>query len=289
MNNRKINSIKKSNEYIINLIKKNKPFIISRIRSESVIVKKYLTDIPVSSSDIYNLENNSGIYLNKNNKDNDIISYIIYMIDCYKNSDSLLCFDKLHNKIQKFFLKQFSLNRIDWHVIEPFRLFQVDGIKPWTHYLLGKKVLIISPFIFSFKKQLDNNFKMYKDKDIFLEGQQFIFYKCFQTSAGNHLHSSWIKTFNIMCKDIKKFNFDIALLSCGGYGEPLSYFIHNKLKKSAIYIGANLQLYFGVGGKRWYKPHLIPRVEKENGCKFIRPSGNELTINRNRVEGGCYW
>ena len=31
--------------------------------------------------------------------------------------------------------------------------------KPWTHYLIGKKVLIINPFVDSFKKQLQNNFQ----------------------------------------------------------------------------------------------------------------------------------
>ena len=291
MNKNKINSIKRSNNYINNLLDSNNPFIISRVRTESKALINKILKKPINKHLLNILDNNAGIYSKNNNKlyNDDINKFINISIKCYINSNTLLCFDKLHVNMQNFFLKNFKLNRIDWHVSEPFRLFQINGIKPWTHNLLGKKVLIVSPFISSMKKQIDNKFKMFKDKDIFLEGQEFIFYKCFQTSAGNHLHKSWAETFQIMCDDIEKLDFDIALLSCGGYGEPLSYFIHNNLKKSAIYVGANLQLYFGIGGKRWYKPHLIPRIEKENGCKFIRPSGDELTKNRNKVEGGCYW
>ena len=286
MDIKKSNSIKKSNQFIINLIKKDKPFILSRIRTESIIIQKNILNKPITNHLINILDNNAGIYV-KNNKH--IMKYINMSKKCYNNSSALICFDKLHVGMQNFFINKFKLRSIDWHATEPFKLFQVNNITPWTHYLLGKKVLIINPFILSMKEQLNNNFKMYKDKDIFLEGQEFVFYKCYQTSAGNHLHNSWVTTFNMMCDDIKKIDFDIALLSCGGYGEPLSFFIKNKLKKSAIYIGGHLQIYFGVGGKRWYKPHLIPHVEKENGCKFIRPSGNEVTKNNKKVEGGCYW
>ena len=100
-------------------------------------------------------------------------------------------------------------------ILEPFYCCQED-IKPWSHYLLGKKVLIINPFTESMKKQLDNGFQIYKEKTIFQDQQEFIFYKSYVTSGGNHLHSSWLETFIIMCKDIKKLDFDIALLGCGG-------------------------------------------------------------------------
>lgn len=54
-----------------------------------------------------------------------------------------------------------------------------------------------------------------------------------------------------MCDDIKKLDFDVALLSCGGYGNHLSYFIYKEMNKSALYIGGGLQIWFGIMGKRW--------------------------------------
>ena len=74
-----------------------------------------------------------------------------------------------------------------------------------------KKVLILSPSVDSFKKQLSNNFQIFKDKKIFLDDQQFVFHKTYQTIAGNRLHNNWLETFELMCNDIEKLDFDIAL------------------------------------------------------------------------------
>jgi hypothetical protein len=92
-----------------------------------------------------------------------------------------------------------------------------------------------------------------------------------------------------MCDDIQKLDFDIALLSCGGYGMPLCNFIKNNLKKSAIYVGGGLQLLFGVIGQRWLTHPVILKIIEENQPKFIRPSGDEIVINNGIVELGCYW
>ena len=57
-------------------------------------------------------------------------------------------------------------------------------------------------------------------------------------------------TFEMMCDDISKIDFDVALLGCGGYGLPLCNYIRHTLGKSAIYVGGGLQLLFGVMGSR---------------------------------------
>ena len=52
-------------------------------------------------------------------------------------------------------------------------------------------------------------------------------------------------------------------------------------------MGGVLQILFGVGGKRWSRQ--IIQIQKNEGCQFIRPHGNELTKNRDKVEHACYW
>ena len=134
-------------------------------------------------------------------------------------------------------------------------------------------------------------FKIFKDpnKKIFLDGQEFIFYKTYQTSAGNHIHKNWLETCKLMTNDINKLDFDIALLGCGGYGLPLCEFIKSKMNKSAIYIGGGLQLLFGVMGKRWESEPRWQKIIRENNSKFIRPSNSEILKNNHLVEEGCYW
>ena len=139
------------------------------------------------------------------------------------------------------------------------------------------------------KHQLNNNFQLFKDKKLFLDDQEFIFYKTFQTHGNNYIHDNWLETFEIMCNDIEKLDFDIALIACGGYGLLLCNFIKTKMNKSAIYVGGKLQLYFGVMGNRWINRDNIKQHIKENNTNFINPSGDELLPNRKNVEGGCYW
>ena len=141
------------------------------------------------------------------------------------------------------------------------------------------------------KKQIKKGFKIFKDaeKHIFLSGQKIKFYKSFNTIANNRIHKNWIETYNIMCDDISKIDFDIALLGCGGYGLPLCNFIKINLQKSAIYVGGGLQLLFGIMGKRWENISMWKQIIKENNTKFVRPSKDEKIKNQQLIENECYW
>jgi hypothetical protein len=139
------------------------------------------------------------------------------------------------------------------------------------------------------KAQLANGFQIYKDKRIFLDGQEFVFYKSYLTLGFNRIHKNWVETFEIMCNDISKLDFDVALLGCGGYGLPLCHYIKTTLGKSAIYVGGGLQLLFGVMGKRWETNEMWKRIIAENDTKFVKPSQAEQIPNQTNIEGGCYW
>ena len=279
-------NISDSNKKLINLLESNEPFIISRVGEEINICYEYLKLNKFNPVYLNKLSNNAGIY------NVDPVNFKIFLnlyISCIKNSRYLACFKYLVDA-QMYFINKFNLDILHSRVLEPFYIC-LQNEKPWSHYLIGKKVLIINPFVDSFKKQLQNNFQIFKDpnKKIFLDGQEFIFYKTYQTSAGNHIHKNWLETCKLMTNDISKLDFDIALLGCGGYGLPLCEFIKSKMNKSAIYIGGGLQLLFGVMGKRWESNPLLHKINRENNTKFIRPSNSEMISNQNKIEDGCYW
>lgn len=71
-------------------------------------------------------------------------------------SNYLASFENLYVENQNFYKTNFNINQIHSKVLEPFYLLD-KNVVPWTHYLKTKKVLIIHPFINSFKKQLNNN------------------------------------------------------------------------------------------------------------------------------------
>jgi len=289
-------NLEQSNKFIIKLLENDKSFFISRVGvgPETIVpcyFKIYNKIDNLPSSLLNKLDNNNGIYTKNddNKKNNNIIEFCKLYINAVNESTCLAAWDKLMLQEQEI-LRNKNCAQLIFSILEPFYCC-LENINPWSHKLLGKKVLIVNPFVESFKKQLNNNFQIFKDpnKKIFLDGQEFVFYKSYVTTAGNHLHSSWIETFDIMCNDISKLDFDIALLGCGGYGLPLSNYIHKKLNKSVIYVGGGLQLLFGVMGKRWEDNDMWKKIIRENDTKFIRPSGDEILKNKERVEGGCFW
>ena len=297
----KILSLSDSNQFIINLLREKKPFLITRVGmgAETHITYVYKKKKRLALRWIRTLSNNAGIYNTIPDYDN-ILKYCRMYADAIKNSTALAVFQisteeqkKYNNSVmeeQRFFMEKYALKSITVNILDPNN-YCLENIKTWTNYLLGKKVLVINPFVASMQKQLSSGFQMFrgKKKNIFKKNQEFIFYKSFQTSAGNYIHKNWLETYNIMCEDINKLDFDIALLGCGGYGLPLCNYIYSDLKKSAIYIGGAIQLLFGVMGARWENSDYWKKIIKENNTKFIRPSKEEQMKNQTAVEGGCYW
>jgi len=295
MNELEAMSLNESNDYIIKKLQSNKKFLISRMGAGAETIVVYLCTIH-GIDKIYTeqfdklfiqLSIENGIY---NLTKNSLSRYVKLYKETIEKSDSLAVFINLMVRQQKYFVENNKLETLYSRVLEPFYCCK-DNIKPWSHYLLGKKVLIVNPFVDSFQQQLKNNFQIFKDpeKKLFLDEQEFVFYKTYNTSAGNALHENWEKTYDMMCDDISKLDFDIALLGCGGYGLPLCNYIHEKLDKSVIYIGGGLQLLFGVMGARWENVPMWKDIIKENQTKFIRPSKEEQIENKERVEGGCFW
>lgn len=279
-----------SNQQIIDCIKSNKAFIISRFGLETLLCFDYLHNKPINYKNLNQTMRACGIY-SKFSEQKVFEEYFQEVINTIQNSDKLACFQGTESwlySIQKESIDKFNLIEIHSRSLEPFYIVQQNEI-PWSHYLIGKKVLVINPFVKSFQKQMNNNFQIFKDKPIFLQNQHFIYYQSFQTHGDNHIHNDWKETFSIMCKDIEKLDFDIALLGCGAYGLPLCNFIKSKLNKSAIYVGGGLQLLFGVMGERWMKRDDWKKIIEENNTKFIRPSGDELLEKRHTVENSCYW
>lgn len=152
-----------------------------------------------------------------------------------------------------------------------------------------KKILIVSPF----KKTIDKQIK--KNNHIFTENQ-IITYKAAQAIAGNTPHTCFEESLSIMKQDIGSMDFDLALLSCGGYAIPLCNFIKN-LNKGAIYIGGELQRFFFIRGRRWAKQSFsftnagfeVTFEDFNEDAKWTNLSDSEYPKNWESIEAGAYW
>ena len=157
---------------------------------------------------------------------------------------------------------------------------------PWTHALRGKRLLIISPFIDSIKLKIDNRKEIY-GVDLFPECE-FVFIKPPQTQGDEPSEEFNIELdkFKIELEKIKD-TFDVALVSCGGYGNLVCSLLYD-MNRSAIYIGGVLQMYFGIYGKRWMRERKdILNMHLNNN--WTRPGQLERPRSFEKVEDSCYW
>jgi len=166
-------------------------------------------------------------------------------------------------------------------------LFNYVNIQtPWSHALSGKRILLISAFKETIDKQLLHRNEIY-GVDLFPDCT-FVTLKPPQTQGLNESRD-WYDEYMDFCKKIDdiKDDFDIALVSCGGYGNPVISYI-GSIGKSAIYVGGVLQMYFGILGERWVRerPEIVKLYKNES---WVRPSDAEKPEGFNNVEGSCYW
>tara|TARA_B110001450_G_C17314831_1_gene356972 strand:- start:81 stop:593 length:513 start_codon:yes stop_codon:yes gene_type:complete len=162
-----------------------------------------------------------------------------------------------------------------------------------NEYFKNKKVLIISSHKKTIESQLSIHSEIF-DKSIFHETTEFYIYKPPQQNGGNHDNNSWIYHYEIIKKELSKicdeFDFDIALVSCGGFGMITSNFIYKELNKNVMYIGGGLQLYFGIKGNRWLHHPIISKMMSDKWCSVKEEDKpKSLSKNPRLCENSCYW
>jgi hypothetical protein len=94
---------------------------------------------------------------------------------------------------------------------------------------------------------------------------------------------------NEFTKELDKIkdDYDVALVSCGGYGNLVCNHIYNS-GKSAIYVGGTLQMYFGILGSRWLRERsdILRMFLNEH---WSRPKESEKPPGHQAIEKSCYW
>jgi hypothetical protein len=167
-----------------------------------------------------------------------------------------------------------------------FDIFNYINNKPWTLALRGKRILIISAFAESIEEKIPIREKIY-GIDLFPDCEiTTIKPPQTQGSEPSLQFNDELDKFYIELDKIKD-NYDVALVSSGGYGNIICNHIY-KSGNSAIYIGGVLSMYFGVYGMRWMKER--PEAMKLFMNKYwSRPKESERPTNYKNIENSAYW
>ena len=188
-------------------------------------------------------------------------------------------------RFEEYYLKKYAKKDIRLtylYNLEPW----TSKNNPWTEALKGKNVLVVHPFADTIVKQYN------KRKEIFLDSRllpdfNLITFKAVQTIAGtkDERFNDW---FAWMYEEIKKIDFDIAIIGCGAYGLPLAAKI-KEIGKQAIHLGGSTQIMFGIKGKRWDEDTDKEYIRKLYSDAWVYPNRIEKPQNAKAVEDGCYW
>lgn len=281
-------------KYISDKITKKNTFIIPRIAGienqlayYGVLAKHNNNFEPNAFDKIQKvMKNNAGIKLSNMNS---IIKYSQLYLESFHYCDMFFDWEPCGNVAKwimdslMFMHVNFNKNRIWALTLDIFNYIQV---RPWTHAFRGKRILIISAFVDSIKEKISKREKIY-GIDLFPECE-FVFIKPPQTQGENPSREFYIEL-NEFVDNIKQISgqFDIALVSCGGYGNLVCSEIY-KIGKSALYIGGVLQMYFGIYGSRWERERadILSLYKNEH---WSRPKENERPEGFKNVEASCYW
>jgi hypothetical protein len=145
-------------------------------------------------------------------------------------------------------------------LLDPAGLFGISFLgpvsNPWTQYLKGKKVLVISTHKESIMQQWKNIDKVWGDKrDIIAP---FDLVDCIRSPYHPFLDSrqysncnTWFDSIEYIKEEIDKHEYDV-LLSGASSSSPF-YVNHARNRgKIGIQMGGALQLFFGIHGYRWH-------------------------------------
>lgn len=265
------------------------------VLSETLCKKKFLITRPgrvemdsiLTGKPLDSLESNAGYY-NQDGCDKTFDMWAELYLDSMRNSNMILVLEawKREANYTRHLVPFLHKNKIQIERLYTHPLDQNTYLESVCNLSQDRTVLILSPFVESISFNLPHLDKIHPNYNI--KTDNIILYKTPQTIKGcNYPHRNWSETYNHITEEISRINFDVCLLSCGCYGHPLSNFIFSHLNKSAYYVGARLQLCFGIKGKRW-------EDQQDPVCKMYnkywkRPFESEAPPSYKDVEDGCYW
>lgn len=288
-------------EYIHSKLKNNEKFIIPRIAgvennfavycsihgSETHENKLHIQRYIENSSKT--MKNNAGIQLSN------IISIAKYSklyMDAFENCDLFSGWDINGNVYpyisvsHNYITTRYSSKQIVW--APALDVFHYIYSNPWTHSLKGKRILIVSPFEETILEQIPHREKLFDGVDLF-PGCTFVTIKPPMTQ-GSEISREFDEELSDFYVNLDKLkdSYDVALLSCGGYGNIISNHIFSVHNKSAIYMGGTLQTAFGILGRRWLleRPDIIRIFMNKY---WSRSKETEKPKGHENIEGGCYW
>jgi hypothetical protein len=156
---------------------------------------------------------------------------------------------------------------------------------PWTSALEGKRVLVVSPFVDSIRKQHDRFETLWDDPRVLPPFELLTLRVPLSAGLVPPVDATWSSALSRLKNEMSHLGYDVALVGAGAFSLPLV--AHAKSAgKIGIHLGGPLQVLFGILGSRWtWNPDFKRFIKKT----WVKPSEEETPKTASLVESGCYW
>ena len=276
--------------YILNCLDNNKKFFIGRLSgNEPNFVDKVINRLPIPEILLREMLISAGIQFTHID---DVKKYADEYNSAVLNSSLLGTWDgnmylQANNYYNYLIYSKPNLSKVSAAGLEPYKFMNHPNYN-FSTIFKNKKILIISSHKNTIEKQLKNINNIHT-KNIFDKTSTFYVYKPPQQNGNSNDSNNWVYHFNKFKLDLDNinnniFDFDIALVSSGGFGMIISNYIHTNLNKSVIYVGGALQLYFGINGNRWRQNHFINSIKNKYWTDVL---DTDKPRNPMIVDGNC--
>jgi len=287
-------------EYISKKIENNQNFIIPRvagIETQDAIFTMLLSlpqynnqqsqILDALENHKFRMKNNAGIMITSLDSH---IKYSKLFLESFQECEIFLNWAPFDCVYKSYLLSHQMLDELykDKETVysEVLDIYHYIYSTPWTTAIKGKRLLMVSNFAESIESKIHDRKEIY-GIDLFPDCE-IITIRPPQTQGSEESEEFDIELnkFTNRLDEIKD-KYDIALVSCGGYGNLVCSHIY-KSGKSAIYVGGVLQMYWGILGSRWFenRPDIIRLFLNKY---WTRARESEKPLNHKNIEGSCYW
>lgn len=163
----------------------------------------------------------------------------------------------------------------------------IDRLPFYYEQIKNKKVLVVSSFAELCLQQYTSG-NVYKLRCRFPQIKGVVGVTPPYCFLNNGPHDNYFETLASIFEEIKRQDFDVAVLGCGVYGHMLTHMIHSQLKKDAVYIGGCVTNLFGVLSTR-ERIHGMGKDIETNEFWVLTIPDKYKPSNYKEIEDGCYW
>ncbi len=271
-------SLSQSNEELKKALSSSAPFCAIRFgaveisclnNAEKITLGKKKT---FKESVRYSMKNNAGFFPTDDQSLKDYSSALLPLL----SEVDILGVSGVH--MENYFYQEYAkqASPILYEGMEPLR-------GDWVSLLAGKKVLVVSPFVNDVAAQYKKKEKLF-GQDGPLPSFELLLLKAPMTFGdATPNKATFFEELEELKSQMKKMDFDVALIGAGAYGNFLAIEA-KRMGKQAIQTGGATPTLFGIYAKRWENR---PHVKKWINAEWIRPS--ERPQGLEKIEEGAYW